>query len=108
MKIFLDANALRQLVLVSAFEYKDKRRYYIAKNRLVILVARNNIQLGVQSVGVADCSIGWDDGWQGFVKWVGYRHTKVTVWRMLLETEKKYPTLSSILAKAPVPPKPEL
>lgn len=86
MRILLDRAGLQQLVLVGAQQYQDLRHYYVVRNRLAIVVARNGISLSAEMVNrVVDATMGWDDGWAGFVREqnVGKRHSKLTIYRLV-------------------------
>lgn len=103
MKILLDRAGLSRLALVSFATYQDKRRYYAANDALAIVVARNNIALGVECANqIADAVTGRDDGVQGFVfeRNEGKPHSKMTIFRLLRNTRYDA-TLSQFLNDAP-------
>lgn len=104
MKVLLDRAGLARLALISSAQYQDKRRYYAATDALAIIVARNNIALGVEIVNqIADAVTGADSGVRGFVfeRNEGKLHSKMTIFRFLKQERYDF-TLSQFLNKAPM------
>jgi len=102
MRVLLDRKGLQRLALVSSAQYEDTRRYYVASNALAIVVARNNIRLGVECVNqIADAVTGRDDGTQGFVFEANEEkpHSKMTIFRFVRGRHDT--TLSDFLDNAP-------
>ena len=77
----------------------DVRRYYVHKSKRFLLVLRNGLDLGDVQGRVVDANIGWDHGEPGYVREVGRRHSKLTVYK-LAQGDPEY-SLSLLLIRAP-------
>jgi hypothetical protein len=78
----------------------DVRRYYVHWSKHFLLVLRNGLDLPDVQGQIVDANIGWDHGEAGYVREVGRRHSKLTVYR-LAEGDPES-SLSSLLIEAPV------
>lgn len=102
MKILLDRKGLSRLVFIAAAQYADTRKYYIARDALAIVVARNSIGLGIECENrVADAISGAEQGTLGFVfeRNEGKPHSKLTIYRFVKARHEM--TLSQFLDAAP-------
>lgn len=90
---------------VSDRTHGDTRRYYplrLEDDRLALVVCRNDLRLPALAGRVVDAALGWDSGTPGFVLYVGQRHTKVTIHRVLTQQARHDATLSEVLDNAPI------
>lgn len=78
----------------------DVRTYYVHKIKRFLLVLRNGLDLPDVRSRVVDASIGWDHGEAVYVREVGRRHSKLTVYK-LAEGDPDF-SLSKLLIKAPI------
>lgn len=80
------------------------RRYYCANAPYrALLVCDNGLDLN-QLIGcVADCNLGWDEGWREFVREgnARRRHTKITIRRKAQNQDARARLLSAIVRDAP-------
>ena len=103
MNILLDFPACERFAfLVTLLDGGGQVRSYYATQpddvKLAILVTRG-ATLADLAGRVADCSLGWDSGYPGFVFYPGRQHSKVTARRLIDEAPET--TLTDILSKAP-------
>lgn len=88
--------------LTNSGSYKDKRRYYVHREKLFLLVLRNNLTVEQVFRKTVDANMGWDKGTPGFVdnENIGKKHSKMTVYR--ISDSKPESKLTTILKKCPV------
>jgi len=90
----------KEFELTNLSRKPDVRRYYVHKSKRFLLVLRNGLDLPDARGRVVDANIGWDRGEAGYVREVGRRHIKLTVYS-LAEGNPEY-SLSLLVIRAPV------
>lgn len=103
MNLLLDYAACERFTwLVSLPAGVEMRHYYALEptdGKLALLVSRG-AKLEAMAGQTVDATIGWDDGYPGFVFYPGKLHSKITIFGRVVDAAHER-TLSDILSTAP-------
>lgn len=103
MNLLLDYAACERFVWLVELPVGTETRNYYALDptdaKLALLVV-HGARLEALAGLVVDATLGWDDGYPGFVFYPGHQHTKVTVFRQSTDAAGMV-ALSEVLSKAP-------
>ena len=102
MNLLLDYPACERLAWLVSLSVGTELRHYYALDptdaKLAMVVARG-AKLEAMAGMVVDATLGWDDGYPGFVYYPGKLHSKVTIFGRTEAAHER--TLSDILSNAP-------
>lgn len=105
MRLLIDNEAAKRFDFIRPEIVRGEVRSYYVTSRddavLALLVILNGRCLLADVAGrVVDASLGWDDGYPGYVHITSRRHSKIAV-RAVLVGDDHEDTLSNVLARAP-------
>ncbi|MEI2692636.1 MAG: hypothetical protein V9H69_24090 [Anaerolineae bacterium] len=102
MNLLLDYAACERFAYLLSLEVDGQQRgYYVLQaedHKLALLVTRG-AKLPELAGQVVDVTLGWDNGYPGFVFYPGQMHTKITAFGRIDAPHER--TLSEVLSKAP-------
>lgn len=103
MNVLFDYPACERFayLLTLTDDHGQPRSYYVlqAEDPKLALVVTRGAKMPELSGRVADVTLGWDNGYPGFVLYPGQMHTKITAFGRIDAPHEG--TLSDILGKAP-------
>jgi hypothetical protein len=102
MNLLLDYPACERFAYLVSLEVDGKPRSYYclqAEDAKLALLVTRGAKLPELAGQVVDVTLGWDNGYPGFVLYPGQLHTKITAFGRVDAPHEG--TLSEVLSKAP-------
>jgi hypothetical protein len=108
LKLLVDRDTARRLILLSEAQYADLRRYYVAEPWLrFVLATRNGLALDDLAGRIVDAGVSWVEGGPSLCHehHVGRQMIRITVYRLAAggtgRGRNRATTLSEVMAGAP-------